>query len=150
RGEPETGLEFLREGLASYIATGTRQQHSYFLGLLAEALARAGRTREALEAMAEALDRVAETGERYYKSELHRIKGEMLLKSDASLSSAAEACFQTAIAIAREQKAKSFELRAAMSLCRLCWKQDRPKDAKALLEEVYGWFTEGFDTPDLM
>jgi predicted ATPase len=149
RGEPETGVELLREGLASYLATGTRQQHSYFLGLMAEAVDRAGRTREALEVLAEALNRVAETGERYYKSELHRIKGELLLKSEASLSSAAEACFQTAIAIAREQKAKSFELRATISLCRM-WRNDRRTDAKALLGETYGWFTEGFGTPDLI
>ncbi|HKA22866.1 MAG TPA: protein kinase [Blastocatellia bacterium] len=149
RGEPETGVELLRRGLASYLATGTRQQHSYFLGLSAEALDRAGRTIEALAALAEAQNRVAETVERYYEAELHRITGEMLLNSGTGSHLGAEVCFQKALAVAREQKAKSFELRAALSLCRLWRKQGKNSEALALLGETLNWFTEGFDTPDL-
>ena len=150
RGEPHTGVELLREGLASYLATGTRQQHSYFLGLMSEALDQAGRTTEALGALAEAMNRVAETDERYYEAELHRITGELLLKSEAGSQLGAEVCFQKAFAVAREQKARSFELRAALSLCRLWSKQGKNSEARTLLGETYGWFTEGFDTPDLI
>jgi tetratricopeptide (TPR) repeat protein len=149
RGEPKAGVELIREGLASYLATGTRQQQSYFLGLMADALVQSGRASEALDAMTEALNRVAETGERYYEAELHRLKGVMLLKSEGSLYSGAEACFQQAIALAREQKARSFELRAAMNLCLFWLVQGKRSEAHSILAETYDWFTEGFDTPDL-
>jgi len=149
RGEPEKGVELLRDGLTSYLATGTRQQHSYFLGLIADALAQSGRAGEALEVLTDALNRVAETGERYYEAELYRLRGVMLLKSESSSYSGAEHCFQHALAVAREQKARSFELRAAMSLY-LMWKvQGKQSEAQSMLEQTYGWFTEGFDTPDL-
>ena len=140
----------LREGLVAHLATGTRQQHSYFLGLMAESLDLAGRTSEALGALAEAMNCIAETGERYYEAELHRITGEMLLKLGTGSHLGAEVCFQKALAVAREQKAKSFELRAALSLCRLWRKQGKNSEARTLLGETYGWFTEGFDTPDLI
>jgi predicted ATPase len=149
RGEPEKGIVLLREGLASYLATGTRQQHAYFLTLLAEALDEAGRTTEGLEALAAALEAAQRSREHYYEAELHRLRGELLLKSEALPPSEAEVCFQHAAGLARDQNAKSFELRAALSLGRLWRRQGKRAEARQMLVEIYGWFTEGFDIPDL-
>jgi predicted ATPase len=77
------------------------------------------------------------------------MKGELLLKRDATATRLAEECFRSALEIARRQSAKSFELRAAISLSRLLANQDRRDEARTMLAEIYGWFTEGFDTPDL-
>jgi predicted ATPase len=139
----------LRDGLASYLATGTRQQHTYFLALLAEALDEAGRASEGLEALVEALEAARRSHEHYYEAELHRLRGELLLKSETLSLSEAEACFRQAASLARDQNAKSFELRAAMSLCRLWRREGKSTEARQMLEEIYGWFTEGFDTVDL-
>ena len=149
RGQPDTGVESLREGLASYLATGTRQQHTYLLALLSEALDKAGRVSEGLEALAEAIKVAAQSGERYFESELHRLRGELLLKSEAASPSEVETSFHKALSVAREQNAKWFELRAAMSLARLWKQQGKPVEARETLAETYGWFTEGFDTADL-
>jgi adenylate cyclase len=96
-------------------------------------------------------------GERYYEAELHRQRGELLLlhaakshpAQDSSEQPEAETCFQRALDVARHQQAKSLELRAAMSLARLWQRQGKRVEARALLEEIYGWVTEGFDTADL-
>jgi predicted ATPase len=149
RGEPETGIAMLREGLASYLATGTRQQHAYFLALLAEARGEAGRAGEGLATLNEALQVAHRSGERYYEAELHRLTGELVLRSEAVPPSEAEACFHQSIEIARNQKAKSLELRAVLSLCRLSRQQGKVAEARQMLAEIYGWFTEGFETPDL-
>jgi predicted ATPase len=98
-----------------------------------------------------------QTGERYYEAELHRQRGELLLLREAKghpdqgsrEQHEAETCFQHALDVARRQQAKSLELRAAMSLARLWQRQGKRVEARALLEEIYGWFTEGFDTADL-
>jgi predicted ATPase len=101
------------------------------------------------------LTTVPQTGECWYEAELHRLRGELLLQqtlkaSDRSpLLSEAEACFRQALEIARQQQAKSWELRAATSLARLWQQQGKQDDACTLLAPVYGWFTEGFDTADL-
>jgi len=92
---------------------------------------------------------VDSTGERRDEPELYRIKGELLLRHTVPDVHQAEACFQQALAIARRQQAKSWELRAAMSLARLWQGQGKRAAARQLLAEVYGWFTEGFDTADL-
>jgi predicted ATPase len=101
----------------------------------------------------EGLAEVNKSGERYYEAELYRIKGELLLKKagvkDKTKQEEAEGCFRQAIDISRSQKAKSWELRAVMSLSRLLKKQGKKEEAQKLLSEVFGWFTEGFDTPDL-
>jgi predicted ATPase len=91
------------------------------------------------------------TGEAFHAAELHRLRGEFLLRQDAADPACreAEACFHRALTIAREQQARSLELRAAMSLTRLYKEQNRPAEARPMLAECYGWFTEGFDTPDL-
>jgi predicted ATPase len=93
---------------------------------------------------------VDKIGERLYEAELYRVKGELVLQSGVRTSdSEAEECFLRAIEIARPQQAKSLELRAVMSLARLWQQQGKRKEAHALLAEIYGWFTEGFDTADL-
>jgi predicted ATPase len=89
------------------------------------------------------------TGERYYEAEVYRLKGELLLRLAAPDAPQAEACFQQALAVARRQQAKSWELRAAMSLARLWQHQGKGAEARELLTPIYGWFTEGFDTADL-
>jgi predicted ATPase len=117
--------------------------------LLASVHGRLDRAEEGLVATAEALTEVARTGERFWEAELHRLKGQLLLASDAANEPKAEACFHRAIEIARSQKAKSWELRAATSLARLWRDQGKPEHAHELLALIYGWFTEGFDTADL-
>ena len=104
---------------------------------------------EGLHVLTEALVVVDSTGERRDEAELYRIKGELLLRQAVPDVHQAAACFQQALAIARRQQAKSWELRAAMSLARLWQRQGKRAEARHLLAEIYGWFTEGFDTADL-
>ena len=99
--------------------------------------------------LAEALVHVEHTGERYYEAEIHRLKGELLLQQNSDNQAEAETCFHHALEIARNQQAKSFELRAATSLAHLWQEQGKRQEAHDLLAPVYGWFTEGFDTADL-
>ncbi len=121
---------------------------------MAEAYGTGGQTEEGLNALAEALDLVQKTGGRKWEAELYRLKGELTLQKNPgsgvrSPKSGAEECFLKAIEIARRQQAKSLELRAAMSLARLWQQHGKPHEAHELLSEIYGWFTEGFDTKDL-
>jgi predicted ATPase len=92
---------------------------------------------------------VVETEERWWEADLHRLKGALLLQLSNPDVAQAEACFQQAIAIARPQQAKALELRAALNLSRLWQQQGQRAAARDLLVPIYGWFTEGFDTPDL-
>ena len=108
-----------------------------------------GRLNDGLSALAEAQAVANETEGRGYDAEIYRLKGELLLKQDDSNAAEAQSCFQRAIEIARNQSAKSWELRATMSLARLLAKQGRRDEARAMLADIYGWFTEGFDTADL-
>jgi adenylate cyclase len=113
-----------------------------------------GMTEEGMAALAEALALTDKTGERWYGAELYRLKGTLTLQSkiqgpSSPVEAEAEECFLKAIEIARKQQAKSLELRAAMSLARLWQQQGKRGEAQQLLSEVYGWFTEGFDTKDL-
>ena len=119
------------------------------LALLAEASAKAGQTTEGLEALAEALATLAKSRVRWCEAELYRLRGELLLQHAVPQPGEAEACFQQALGVARRQQAKSLELRAAMSLARLWQGQGKHTEAHQRLAEVYGWFTEGFDTADL-
>jgi predicted ATPase len=114
--------------------------------LLAEAEAAAGELDAALATVDEQLAAIAHTGERWFEAEVHRIRGEILLKRDAANKAPAGEAILTAITIAREQKTRSFELRAATSMARLWRDQGKRDEARALLAPVYGWFTEGFDT----
>jgi DNA-binding winged helix-turn-helix (wHTH) protein/predicted ATPase len=161
RGQAEEGIAQIRQGLAAIRATGAESFRPYMLALLAEAYGHAGQGDGGLRAVAEALAAVHTTGERWWEAELHRLQGELLLIQDTkrgawragptepSLMAEAEACFARALDIARRQQAKSFELRAAMSLSRLWQRQGKCAEARELLAPIYGWFTEGFDTADL-
>ena len=122
---------------------------SYFLSLLAEAHGTMGQPETGLTMLAEALTLVDTTRERWYESEIYRLKGELLLQQSLDHQAEAEHCFQQAITVAQNQQAKSFELRAATSLARLWQQQGKRQEAHDLLAPVYHWFTEGFDTADL-
>jgi predicted ATPase len=149
QGQATDGITQMRQGLAVFQATGAEVGRPYFLALLAEAYGRGGQVEEGLCALAEALAAVEKTGERFYEAELHRLTGELLLARAVANQVEAEACFRQALDIARRQSAKSLELRAAMSLSRLWQHQGERDEARQLLPEIYGWFTEGFDTADL-
>jgi len=164
-GQGEEGIAQIRQGLAALRAVGRELAQMYFLALLAEAYERVGQAEEGLSTLAEALAVVSKTGERWYESELYRLKGTLTLQSQASprqvssksqtrqdnsaVEKEAEECFWKAIEIARQQQAKSLELRAVMSLSRLWQSQGKTQQAHKMLTEIYGWFTEGFDTKDL-
>jgi predicted ATPase len=143
------GIPQMIHGIAAYRATGAEAGRHYWLGMLAEAYGKAGQISEGLTALTEALAVVEKNGECYYEAELYRLKGVLLLEHTIPDACQAEACFQQALAIARRQQAKSLELRAALSLSRLWQRQGKRAAAYDMLATVYGWFTEGFDTPDL-
>jgi predicted ATPase len=147
-GPPQ--LSFLvRQGLDAGGATRAHWR-AYSLALLAEACGKGGNLTEELAVLAEALTVVEETGIHIYESEMHRLKGELLLALDPEKVADAEACFRRAVAIARRRQAKSLELRATMSLARLWQRQGHRTEAHAALAAVYGTYTEGFTTPDLV
>ena len=145
----EGDLAKMREALAEWRAPGDRFFLPYFLAIAAEVCSELKSVDEAIELVTEALDLVQRTGERWYEAELHRLGGELSLLRDSSSASAAERSFRTAIEVARKQEAKSLELRATMSLARLLAKQGTRYEARAMLTDIYNWFTEGFDTADL-
>jgi adenylate cyclase len=148
-GQGEDGIAQLREGYAAYRAIGAQIECPHWLALLAEAYLDTGRPAEGLHPIGEALDYVAQTGIVYYEAELHRLDGELRLRLDTPDEQRAETSFRRALEIARQQHAKSWELRAATSLARLWGNQGRREAARELLAPVYGWFIEGFDTVDL-
>jgi predicted ATPase len=154
-GDRETGIAGIRQGLLALRATGARLRQPYYLALLAEACGKADRTEEGLTLLTEALKVANNTGERWWEAELHRLKGELLVRQTVGdigrtpLHREAETCFRRALDIARRQQAKSLELRAAMSLSRLWQQQGKLEEARQLLLPIDGWFTEGVDTADL-
>jgi predicted ATPase len=139
----------MHQGLSAYRATGVEQARPYWLALLAEVYGIQGESEEGLTVLTEALTHVDTTGERWYESEIYRLKGELLLQQNSDNQAEAESCFHHAISIAQSQQAKSWELRAATSLARLWCQQGKRQEAHDLLAQVYNWFTEGFDTADL-
>jgi predicted ATPase len=147
-GERDAGLTALTQAVAAYTET-YKLFLPLFQGLLAELEAGAEDADGALTRIDAALALAGETGEHWTDAFLHRIRGEILLKSDPSTTAPAEEAFLTALSVAQHQKARSFELRAAMSLARLWRDQGKVQQARELLAPVYGWFTEGFDTRDL-
>lgn len=148
QGRPDDGIAEMRAGLAARGARGMRCQTPEMLRALAEAQAKAGRLAKALATVNEGLATMEETGEHQWEADLHRMKG-VLLHKQGKLAEA-EASFQTAIDVARRQHAKMWELRATVALSRLWQQQGKRAEARRLLGEIYGWFTEGFDTPDLL
>jgi predicted ATPase len=147
-GRQAEGIAQLRAGLADWNGAGCRLFDTQWLGFLAEAHAKAGQLEEALSALDRAADVSAATGECHYESELYRLRGALL--ATAGEDAEAAGWLQRAIDAARSQGAKSLELRAATSLARLWRDQGEREKARYLLVPVYGWFTEGFDTPDLV
>jgi predicted ATPase len=194
QGEGEAGIIQIRQGLAAFRASGGEQAKTYSLAWLAQAYGKGGQVKEGLAVLAEALEFVDRTEERYYEAELYRLKGELTLQSQTSLRQVsskskaspkqvenksrtgkrrvedkseisstqlltlntqaeveqeAEKCFHKAIEVAQRQQAKSLELRATMSLARLWQRQGKKDEARQMLADIYGWFTEGFNTKDL-
>jgi predicted ATPase/class 3 adenylate cyclase len=145
----EAGLAQIREGLAAWKATGAGFCVPYFLGLQAQAHARAGQVEEGLDRLIEALTLADRTGERVLEAELHRLRSELLQMVHGCDPARVEASFRCAMTVAHSQGARLWELRAAMSMARLWHDQGKPQQARALLAPIYGWFTEGFDTRDL-
>jgi predicted ATPase len=146
-GQVQEGMAQMREGMAAMQSVGVRCYLSATLYSLAEAQAKAGHPEEGLATLAEALALVEETDERHCEAELYRLRAELLLMQGDDAE--AEASLHNAIEVARRQHTKSWELRATVSLCRLWQEQGRMDQARQMLAEVYGWFSEGFDTPDL-
>jgi predicted ATPase len=151
------GIDQMQRGLNAWQATGAELLNSYLLAGLAEGYANAGQTEQGLTLLAEALTMVDKTDERFWEAELHRLKGELLFMQYQGKESTppvgfneVEACFRRAIDVARRQQAKSLELRATASLCRLWQARGKRAEAHALLALIYEWFTEGLDLPDLL
>ena len=145
-GQVQKGIGQIQEGLARLESTQGRWERPYFLGLLAETYALAWQPEEGLGVLEEALRLVDETGERFWLAELLRLKGELLrLRSE---NKAAESCYQQAIEVARQLRARSLELRAAISLCRLWQTEGKTKEAIQTLSTIVDWFTEGFESVD--
>jgi predicted ATPase len=153
QGQGEEGIAQIRQGLAGVRATGTGLGRPHNLAVLAEAYGKVGQIEEGLNMLTEALAVVDKTGERYYEAEIYRLKGTLTLQSKVqglkSKVEEAKECFLRGIEIAQRQQAKSLELRAVVSLARLWQRQGKRAEAHKLLSEIYGWFTEGFDTKDL-
>jgi predicted ATPase/class 3 adenylate cyclase len=146
----EESIAEMSNGLMTLRTMGAELWQPHLLALFGTAHAAADQTEEALSLLDKALNIVATTGEREYASELYRLKGELLAQvKGQAWAERAEACFRQAIEIAVEQRAKSWELRAAMSLATLLRDQKKKAQARALLAPVYDWFTEGYATPDL-
>jgi predicted ATPase len=147
QGDVSEGISLLRSGLIACRATGTEALMPFHIALLSSAHEIAGQVEDALTLLVEALQVVDRTGERWFAAELNRQKGRLLLRQGQT--EAAEELYRKALSIAREQEAKLWELRAAVSLARLRCDQGRRGEARDLLGPVYDWFTEGFGTQDL-
>ena len=169
-GRGEEGLVQMRDGLATHRAVGAEVLVPAFLALVAEKQERLGLIADGLSTVTEALVGGQQSGQHFWKAELHRLEGALTLRTEAGAgrdtgargggarppaaaptrtAKGAESSFRQAIAVARRQQAKSFELRAVTSLSRLWARQGKNSEAHALLADVYGWFTEGLDTADL-
>ena len=155
QGQAEEGIAQMRQSLAALRATGAELRQPYYLALLAETHGKGGQAEEGLAMLAEALARTHASKECWWQVELYRLKGELLRQKaegkgqKAKIEPEVEAYFRQAIDLARRQRAKSLELRAVISLSRLWQQQGKTEHAHALLSEIYGWFTEGFETKDL-
>jgi predicted ATPase len=139
----------MHQGMAALLATGQTVAWPYCLVLLAEAAGHVGQVEEGLRLLAEALAAIQEREQSDLLVETYRLQGELLLRQATPDTTQAEACFQQALTIARQQQAKSWKLRVALSLSRLWQRQARRIEARQLLTDIYRWFTEGFDTVDL-
>jgi predicted ATPase len=139
----------ITSGITAYRSTGSTIWLPFYLAVLAKTNAEVGQLEDAWRWMEEAMSLMESTGEKWSEAEINRLAGEIALLSPAPRKEKAGAQFMQALEIARQQQAKSWVLRAAMSLARLWRSQGKVQQARELLAPVYGWFTEGFDTRDL-
>ncbi|WP_225569998.1 AAA family ATPase [Pseudomonas sp. Y24-6] len=155
QGNIDEGIAQITQGIATYQAAGAELGCSYFLALLAAAHGHAGQPQAGLAVVTDALAMVDRTGEHFYEAELYRLKGTLSLQcpgedsQDSSVQQQAQACFEKAISVARQQGAKSLELRATVSLAQL-WEAGDKEAARQMLADIYSFFTEGFDSVDLL
>jgi DNA-binding response OmpR family regulator/class 3 adenylate cyclase/predicted ATPase len=147
-GEPGDGLVLARKGFETMIAIGSTWNQTYYRGMLAQICEWAARPGEAMDELVTALSIADETGEQWFEPELRRLMGEWVIRHRPSALPDAEAHLQRAIAVAREQNAKMWELRATTSLVHLWAEQGRLEEARATLAPIFAWFTEGLDLPD--
>jgi len=149
RGQGEAAAKRFHEGAAAMQTTGVNRSEPMALCYLAEALALNGAVAEGLRVVAAALAEAQASGTHWGDAELHRLRGDLLVRLPPNDWAEVETCFRAALSVARQQGTRGFELRAAVSLARLLHAQGRRDEARDLLSPVYRWFTEGFDTPDL-
>jgi class 3 adenylate cyclase/ribosomal protein L40E len=148
-GRPEEGIAEMESGLAGFRQRGGVPRQQYAVASLARSCAQIGRTQAAMDMLDEALAHVERSGEKVDLAEMLRLKGEMILMRDPSMTAQAEQCFRDALEVARIQSARWWQLRTGTSLARLLAKHGKGDEARAMLADIYGWFTEGFDTQDL-
>jgi predicted ATPase len=149
QGRIEEGIALMRESVATLRKFGSELLFTIVFADLAAAYLSIGQLEQAAAALAEGYACVERNGEHWAESELYRMEGELLLMREPPDRAAAEARFQKAREVARRQQARSYELRATTSLARLWRNQGKARQADAALKDVYGWFTEGLETPDL-
>jgi predicted ATPase len=148
-GKTSDAVQMLTSGITAWRSTGSTVFMPWFLSLLARAYAGLSQFDDAWHFIGEAMTAIETTKEKWCEAEVHRVAGEIALLSQEPDTAKAEAYFERALSVARQQQAKSWELRAAMSMARLWRDQGKRKEARDLLAPVYDWFTEGFDTRDL-
>jgi class 3 adenylate cyclase/predicted ATPase len=148
-GQAADAVQSITSGFSAYRSTGSTLWEPYYLSYLARAHAELGSFEDAFHSVRDAITAVERTKERWCEADVQRIAGEIALMSPKRDAAKAEGYFERALTVSRQQKAKSWELRAAMSMARLWRDQGKPQEARDLLAPVYGWFTEGFDTRDL-
>lgn len=149
QGYPDEAIPMYEEGLVAWHATGMLNHRTEFLCVLAEMYGKAGNPAHGLELIEEVIAFMQKGDERYHEAELYRMRGLLRLQQDRDNAAEAEADFHSAIAAARRMEAKMCELRATTCLACLWQQQGKREQARKALAEIYGWFTEGFDTLDL-
>jgi predicted ATPase len=150
QGRREESLPVLLKGFSAFRASGAEVRVPSYLGLLGDAYTQSARFEDARQVLNEGLTVAEKNDDRCHEAELHRLQGELLLAESPDQAAAAEACFRQAIATAQRQQSRAWELRATMSLARLWQRQGRGDEAKRALAAVYGTYTEGFTTPELV
>jgi predicted ATPase len=148
-GKASDAVQIITSGITAFQLTGSANWMPLYFSHLAMSHAEVGQLGEAWRCIGEATTLIEKTKERWYEADIHRIIGEIMLLSPERNAAKAEASFGRALAVARQQQAKSWELRASMSLARLWRDQGKVQQARELLAPIYGWFTEGFNTRDL-
>ena len=146
-GDPQRGIELMRNAMATTERNAARNRRTLYLGHLASAHARLGRPEVGLKSLDEAIQMAEITNERFFEAELHRLRGQMLLALGEK--TVGEAALRRALTIARQQQARWWELRAATTLAKHCQKEGNYEEACLVLKPIYNWFVEGFDTLDL-